>query len=167
MIVGEFRWEWAPVRHNAGPRESELQPLHQQANKNEAAGAADAARAIILKRCTATGTLFPPLRKRSRQANNWRRNVHSNPIASRVRRKRQRLPSSLLIETVSPRSPRLRPSLPAPGRFRSRLATIRPSAFSSCAAESAADGSVLTPLTVFCNRAKCRYHPTIGRRATA
>jgi hypothetical protein len=26
---------------------------------------------------------------------------------------------------------------------------------------------VLTPLTVFCNRAKCRYHPTIGRRATA
>jgi hypothetical protein len=49
--------------------------------------------------------------------------VDSNPIAHRVRRKRQRLPSSL-IENASDRD-----SAPAqncaPRRFRSRLATIR------------------------------------------
>src|SRR5216683_6571826 len=47
----------------------------------------------------------------------------SNPIAHRVRRKRQRLPPSLLIENASVRDP-LRPKQSAPRRFRSRLATI-------------------------------------------
>lgn len=42
---------------------------------------------------------------------------HSIPIAS-VRRKHQRLPSSLLIENASARSLRLRPNSPAPRRFR-------------------------------------------------
>src|SRR5271157_2275399 len=50
---------------------------------------------------------------------------HPNPIAHRVRRKRQRLPPSLLIENASDRV-----SVPCevscPGRFRSRLATTRP-----------------------------------------
>src|SRR5437867_8422964 len=50
-------------------------------------------------------------------------NCRSNPIAHRVRRKRQRLPPSLLIENASER-----PLLPTrsvmPRRFRSRLATI-------------------------------------------
>jgi hypothetical protein len=49
-------------------------------------------------------------------------NRRSNPIAHRVRRKRQRLPPSLLIENASERLP-----LPTrnvmPRRFRSRLAT--------------------------------------------
>jgi hypothetical protein len=49
----------------------------------------------------------------------------SNPIAHRVRRKRQRLPPSLPIENASDRDSA--PSLQsAPRRFRSRLATIRP-----------------------------------------
>ena len=50
---------------------------------------------------------------------------HSNPIPHRVRRKRQRLPPSLLIENASGRVPiRCRGSCPR--RFRSSLATIRP-----------------------------------------
>src|SRR5450759_2109668 len=49
----------------------------------------------------------------------------SNPIAHRVRRKRQRLPPSLLIENASIRYP-APPQQSAPRRFRSRLATIRP-----------------------------------------
>ena len=48
----------------------------------------------------------------------------SNPIAHRVRRKRQRLPPSLLIENASVRYP-APPQKSAPRRFRSRLATIR------------------------------------------
>jgi hypothetical protein len=48
----------------------------------------------------------------------------SNPIACRVRRKRQRLPPSLLIENASDRDP-APPLQSAPRRFRSRLATIR------------------------------------------
>ena len=39
----------------------------------------------------------------------------SNPIAHRVRRKRQRLPPSLLIENASDRDPRSAPQLPARG----------------------------------------------------
>jgi hypothetical protein len=46
----------------------------------------------------------------------------SNPIAHRVRRKRQRLPPSLLIENASVRYPAPRQKS-APRRFRSRLAT--------------------------------------------
>ena len=48
----------------------------------------------------------------------------SNPIAHRVRRKRQRLPPSLLIENASVRDP-APPQQSAPRRFRSRLATNR------------------------------------------
>ena len=48
----------------------------------------------------------------------------SNPIAHRVRRKRQRLPPSLLIENASDRDPPP-PKKSAPRRFRSRLATIQ------------------------------------------
>src|SRR5271169_3022904 len=48
----------------------------------------------------------------------------SNPIAHRVRRKRQRLPPSLLIENASVRYP-APPQKSAPRRFRSRLATNR------------------------------------------
>ena len=48
---------------------------------------------------------------------------HSNPIAYRVRRKRQRLPPSLLIENASHRLFPLTRSV-CPRRFRSRLATI-------------------------------------------
>ena len=48
----------------------------------------------------------------------------SNPIAHRVRRKRQRLPPSLLIENASDRDP-APPQKSAPRRFRSRLATIQ------------------------------------------
>ena len=48
----------------------------------------------------------------------------SNPIAHRVRRKRQRLPPSLLIENASDRYP-APPQHSAPRRFRSRLAIIR------------------------------------------
>ena len=49
----------------------------------------------------------------------------SNPIAHRVRRKRQRLPPSLLIENASDRDPPP-PKKFAPRRFRSRLATNHP-----------------------------------------
>src|ERR1700687_4425839 len=49
----------------------------------------------------------------------------SNPIAHRVRRKRQRLPPSLLIENASDRDP-APPQESAPRRFRSRLATTLP-----------------------------------------
>ena len=52
-------------------------------------------------------------------------NCRSNPIAHRVRRKRQRLPPSLLIENASVRDP-APPQESAPRRFRSRLATNRP-----------------------------------------
>ena len=48
----------------------------------------------------------------------------SNPIAHRVRRKRQRLPPSLLIENASDRDPPP-PKKFAPRRFRSRLAANR------------------------------------------
>jgi hypothetical protein len=62
---------------------------------------------------------LPPLDS----AANW----HSNPIAHRVRRKRQRLPPSLLIENASDRVP-LRCQSSCPRRFRSSLATTRPEA---------------------------------------
>jgi len=53
-------------------------------------------------------------------------NCRSNPIPHRVRRKRQRLPPSLLIENAS--NPVLASTRSAsPRRFRSRLATSRPS----------------------------------------
>ena len=52
-------------------------------------------------------------------------NRHSNPIVHRVRRKRQRLPPSLLIENASERLPLPTRSV-MPRRFRSRLATTRP-----------------------------------------
>src|SRR5271157_1903903 len=55
----------------------------------------------------------------------------SNPIAHRVRRKRQRLPPSLLIENASVRYP-APPQKSAPRRFRSRLATTRELALSFC-----------------------------------
>ncbi len=48
----------------------------------------------------------------------------SNPIAHRVRRKRQRLPPCLLIENASDRGP-ASPQKSAPSRFRSKLATNR------------------------------------------
>ena len=51
-------------------------------------------------------------------------NCRSNPIAHRVRRKRQRLPPSLLIENASVRHP-APPQKSASRRFRSRLATNR------------------------------------------
>src|SRR6516162_10068628 len=53
-------------------------------------------------------------------------NSHSIPIVQRVRRKHQRLPSSLLIENASDSAldPR---TLFCPRHFRSSLATIRPS----------------------------------------
>jgi hypothetical protein len=51
-------------------------------------------------------------------------NCRSNPIAHRVRRKRQRLPPSLLIENASDRLFPKR-EVSCPRRFRSRLATIR------------------------------------------
>ena len=51
-------------------------------------------------------------------------NRHSNPIVHRVRRKRQRLPPSLLIENASERLPLPTRSV-MPRRFRSRLATTR------------------------------------------
>jgi hypothetical protein len=60
---------------------------------------------------------LPPLDS----AANW----HSNPIAHRVRRKRQRLPPSLLIENASDRVP-LRCQSSCPRRFRSSLATTHP-----------------------------------------
>jgi hypothetical protein len=53
-------------------------------------------------------------------------NRRSNPIVHRVRRKRQRLPPSLLIENASERLPLPTRSV-MPRRFRSRLATIRES----------------------------------------
>ena len=59
---------------------------------------------------------LPPLDS----AANW----HSNPIAHRVRRKRQRLPPSLLIENASDRVP-LRCQSSCPRRLRSSLATNR------------------------------------------
>jgi hypothetical protein len=52
-------------------------------------------------------------------------NCRSNPIAHRVRRKRQRLPPSLLIENASDRLFPKR-EVSCPRRFRSRLATNRP-----------------------------------------
>jgi hypothetical protein len=51
-------------------------------------------------------------------------NRRSNPIVHRVRRKRQRLPPSLLIENPSERLPLPTRSV-MPRRFRSRLATNR------------------------------------------
>ena len=51
-------------------------------------------------------------------------NYHSNPITQRARRKRQRLPPSLLIENASDVFLAFRRTA-CPRRFRSRLATIR------------------------------------------
>ncbi len=51
-------------------------------------------------------------------------NYHSNPITQRVRRKRQRLPPSLLIENASDVFLAFQ-NIACPRRFRSRLATIR------------------------------------------
>ncbi len=51
-------------------------------------------------------------------------NYHSNPITQRVRRKRQRLPPSLLIENASDVFLAFQRTA-CPRRFRSRLATIR------------------------------------------
>ena len=53
----------------------------------------------------------------------WVPNCHSNPITQRVRRKRQRLPPSLLIENASDVFLALQRTA-CPRRFRSRLATI-------------------------------------------
>jgi hypothetical protein len=58
------------------------------------------------------------------QWNTFQPKVDSNPIAPRVRRKRQRLPPSLLIENASDRVP-LRCQSSCPRRFRSSLATTR------------------------------------------
>ena len=55
----------------------------------------------------------------------WVPKWHSNPIADRIRRKRQRLPSSLLIENASVADFLHLISARTPRRFRSRLATIR------------------------------------------
>src|SRR6266446_433626 len=63
--------------------------------------------------------------RNSSQYNSFQPKVDSNPIAHRVRRKRQRLPSSLLIENASDRDS-APPQNSAPRRLRSRLATIRP-----------------------------------------
>jgi len=52
-------------------------------------------------------------------------NYHSNPITQRVRRKRQRLPPSLLIENASDVFLAFERTA-CPRRFRSRLATTRP-----------------------------------------
>src|SRR6266567_5016681 len=52
-------------------------------------------------------------------------NYHSNPIAQRLRRKRQRLPPSLLIENASDVFLAFQRTA-CPRRFRSRLATTRP-----------------------------------------
>jgi hypothetical protein len=54
-------------------------------------------------------------------------NCHSNPITQRVRRKRQRLPPSLLIENASGIFLAFQRTA-CPRRFRSRLATTRPEA---------------------------------------
>src|SRR5207302_8070285 len=62
--------------------------------------------------------------RNSSQSNNFQPKVDSNPIAPRVRRKRQRLPPNLLIENASDRDPPPRKKS-APRRFRSRLAAIR------------------------------------------
>src|SRR5256886_14038027 len=51
-------------------------------------------------------------------------NYHSNPITQRVRRKRQRLPPSLLIENASDIFLAFQRTA-CPRRFRSRLATTR------------------------------------------
>jgi hypothetical protein len=51
---------------------------------------------------------------------------HSNPIGRRVRRKHQRLPSSLLIENAPARASRLYSRFGPPRHFRSMLATTRP-----------------------------------------
>ena len=113
------------------------------ADENEAAGAADASRAVSWTELqNANGSCGS---ERSRVgspaempiAGNFQANQcpagycgvpkwHSNPIADRVRRKRQRLPSSLLIENAPGSDTGRRPSHGAPRRFRSRLATIRP-----------------------------------------
>ena len=71
---------------------------------------------IIAMQLFSFAAALPPLDS----AANW----HSNPIAHRVRRKRQRLPPSLLIENASDRVP-LRCQSSCPRRFRSSLATIR------------------------------------------
>src|SRR6266536_5614156 len=54
----------------------------------------------------------------------WVPNCHSNPIAQRVRRRRQRLPPSLLIENASDVFLAFQRTA-CPRRFRSRLATTR------------------------------------------
>src|SRR6266851_9056597 len=55
-------------------------------------------------------------------------NYHSNPITQRVRRKRQRLPPSLLIENASDVFLAFQ-NIACPRRFRSRLATTRPGSY--------------------------------------
>src|SRR5256885_2624725 len=62
--------------------------------------------------------------RNSYRYNNFQPKVDSNPIATSVRRKRQRLPPNLLIENASDRDP---PSTQksAPRRFRSSLAATR------------------------------------------
>src|SRR5271157_4750275 len=70
----------------------------------------------------------------------------SNPIAHRVRRKRQRLPPSLLIENASVRYP-APPQKSAPRRFRSRLATIRPESQTLVFPQSEFDSFTLQPRT--------------------
>ena len=50
--------------------------------------------------------------RNSYQYNNFQPKVDSNPIAPRVRRKRQRLPPNLLIENASDRDPPPHESLP-------------------------------------------------------
>src|SRR6266478_4273394 len=62
--------------------------------------------------------------RNSSQYNSFQTKVDSNPIAHRVRRKRQRLPPNLLIENASDRGPPPAQKS-APRRFRSRLAATR------------------------------------------
>src|SRR5258708_33526353 len=61
----------------------------------------------------------------------WVPNCHSNPITQRVRRKRQRLPPSLLIENASDVFLAFQ-NIACPRRFRSRLATTRELETSIC-----------------------------------
>ena len=91
-------------------------PLGRMVGENEAAGATDASRDMILERCAGIGISYPAPWKRIRQrlaANKRRRKLHSIPIACRVRRNRQPLPSSLLIANVSARAFRLAPAFSA------------------------------------------------------
>src|SRR5712664_3007367 len=68
-------------------------------------------------------------------------NCHSNPITQRVRRKRQRLPPSLLIENASERRPRFTEAL-LPEAFPIK-ASYQPGAISRRGSNRYANGSLL------------------------